>query len=353
MMNNIVENRFIQTLTELFTRSSQQLNRCQESDAEIVRLPMMSDRDLAITTDSVVEEIAAGLYTDPYLIGWMTVMTNMSDLAAVGAQPIGIVVSEVLPSDLSNEFITSLQRGIEDASSACGTFVLGGDTNRGEQLLLTGCAIGTVANDRRLTRKGYGVNDILFATNFLGGGNAFALQQLWNRQPKEIAYLPQARLREGAALHSFATACMDTSDGVIATLDQMMRLNNLGFELEENWIASVHPSARHIVDAVGIPSWLMLAGQHGEFELLFTVPSEMERKFMLKTQAIGWNPLRIGRVIAQTEIRIPLYNKVIALDTARIRNLFQETHQDINGYLSGLMHYDFELQEGVYEHDNA
>lgn len=67
-----------------FARSHLQCNQRHESDAELIRLPG-SRSVLALTTDAISEEIESGLYADPYLIGWMTVMVNASDLAAVGA----------------------------------------------------------------------------------------------------------------------------------------------------------------------------------------------------------------------------------------------------------------------------
>ena len=51
---------------------------------------------IAITTDSIVKELKTGLYSDPYTIGWMTVLANASDLAAVGPEPSGILISETL-----------------------------------------------------------------------------------------------------------------------------------------------------------------------------------------------------------------------------------------------------------------
>ena len=84
------ENALVESLVRALPRSLDQANGLGESDAELLRLPG-TDLLLAITTDAIVEEIEAGLYRDPYLIGWMTVMSSASDLAAVGADPLGIL----------------------------------------------------------------------------------------------------------------------------------------------------------------------------------------------------------------------------------------------------------------------
>jgi thiamine-monophosphate kinase len=83
-LNSILENQKINKLLSDFRRSPHQLNKPHESDAEIIKL---NDALLAITTDSISEEILTGLYDDPYIIGWMIVTVNMSDLAAVGSSP--------------------------------------------------------------------------------------------------------------------------------------------------------------------------------------------------------------------------------------------------------------------------
>ena len=139
MLDKINENNTINNLAKYFCRSPFQKNALHESDAEIIEIGGVI---LAITTDSIAEEIQTGLYDDPYLVGWMSVMVNMSDLAAVGAEPVGILISEILPGNIPSSFIDKIQEGINDAVKQCGTFVLGGDTNTGENLIITGTAIG-------------------------------------------------------------------------------------------------------------------------------------------------------------------------------------------------------------------
>jgi thiamine-monophosphate kinase len=350
MMNAIIENQFIHKLTDQFCRSPLQKNRTHESDAEIVRFSTDSDSLLAITTDSIVEEIALGLYTDPHLIGWMAVMVNMSDLAAVGAEPLGILVSEVLPAAFPEQSLALLQQGIQDACDACDTFVLGGDTNFDQQLILTGCALGVVNHRRFLSRIGCQPGDVLYSTGPLGVGNAFALSKLAGSAMPDIEYKPTARLKESRSLPGVASACMDTSDGVIPTLDQLMRLNHVGFELDEGWESNLHPAARKLADAFRIPRWLLLAGEHGEFELLFTVAEERENEILCSAEKNHWHPLRLGITTDQPEIRIPVYGHSQLFDTATIRNLASQVNGDIQNYINQLLVIDNELQKGASEH---
>ena len=343
MLNAIFENAFVEDLTRQFHRSPLQVNGLQESDAEIVRLPYQPETCLALTTDSIVEEIATGLY-GPYLAGWMTVIVNMSDLAAVGARPLGIVISEVLQPGISTGTIGELQRGISEACEACGTYVLGGDTNFGSHMILNGCAAGFTDKERTLSRIGCNPGDLLYSTGRPGAGNAFALAHFAFKDGPPFSYKPMARLNEGRTVAGFASACMDTSDGVLGTLDQLMRLNNRGFELAEHWEDFLDSASRTMALEAEIPAWLLLAGQHGEFELLFTIPEATEAHFIQQAQKDGWVPLLIGKVTEEKSIRLPLYGRMVSLDTARIRNLPQQTAGDIPSYISALLAMDRELR---------
>jgi len=343
-MSTIAENIYIENLTKYFKRSELQLNSIQQSDAEIIEPFKNSDSKLAITTDSIVEEIAVGLYDDPYLIGWMVVMVNLSDLAAVGAEPIGVLISEIIPENLSQSFIMEMQRGISDACKECETFVLGGDTNRGFNLILTGCALGKLINNDPNYRTGCSEGNILYASNYLGGGNAFAVTKLLYPQEEIYKYYPVARLEQGQALHGFATACMDTSDGVISTLDQIMRLNNIGFEINANWENCLEPEAKKIAENIDMPYWLLLAGQHGEFELLFTIKESYENYFNFLSAQMNWNPIKLGRVTERKELTMPLYDKLNIIDTVRIRNLSNIANNDVSEYLYALLNIDREMK---------
>jgi thiamine-monophosphate kinase len=280
----------------------------------------------------------------------MIVMVNMSDLAAVGAQPLGILISEILPPTYSDEALSLLQKGIGDACSACGTFVLGGDTNSGERLQMTGCAVGTVPCDDYFTRLGCKPGDLLFASGPLGQGNAYAIQKLLSSGPTSIQYMPSARLREGKLLRGLANACMDTSDGTLATLDQLMRLNSVGFEVELEPALILDPLSLAAAEDAGLPPWLLLAGQHGEFELLFTVPPERENELHVRSTRIDWTPVRLGKVTENRNITLPLYGTNCELDTAFLRNLSTKAGIDVAMYVRELVNYDVKIRKGAMEY---
>jgi len=339
-MNSIEENQIINSLVKDFNRSPLQINQLHSSDSELIRLKTNDNSILTVTTDSIVEEIGLGLYDDPYLIGWMIVMVNLSDLAAVGADPLGILISEILPNNLDDDFKNKLQKGISDACNANGTYVLGGDTNFGDQLILNGTAVGIISGGNVISRVGCKPDDILYTSGNIGSGNALALTKLVYKSEQEYKYKPMARLREGKLIRKYTNACMDTSDGVISTLDQLMRLNNFGFTFVDNWSTSLETNSKILFEKYNLPLWLLLAGQHGEFELLFTIPKSNEIDFLKSASDINWNPIKIGKATKQCEIILPIYEKKVSLDGQKIRNLANITDLNISKYLQSLLDLD-------------
>lgn len=351
MSDPILENAFIESLARGLPRSPQQLNRLQEADAELVRIPGTT-AVLALKTDTLVEEIETGLYRDPSLLGWMTVTVNASDLAAVGAEPFGLLLNETLPASVDPSFVAQLQGGIADACAAYGFAVLGGDTNFSPHMQLGAFAVGLIPDGRPVTRMGAHAGDRLFASGPLGIGGAFALATLQHgadgaAPPGNLPpYRPLARIREGMALRPHASCCMDSSDGVLPTLDQLSRLNGIGFRLDGPLDAILHPAAAASARASGIPPWMYLAGPHGEFELLFTVPPDRVAAFIAAAEAIDWRPLPIGVVTTEAGVTLPFGAEWRAVDTGKVRNLYPESEGNVSKYVAGLLEMHAALSRG-------
>jgi thiamine-monophosphate kinase len=339
-MNAVTENTLLARLVEGFSRSPLQLNGHQESDAELLRLPGREEV-LVLQTDSIAEEIESGLYDDPYLIGWMTILVNASDLSAVGAIPVGIVLNQTLPHDADEIYIDRLQAGIRDACLACGFHVLGGDTNFSAQPQMGATVLGVIQDGQVITRRGCRPGDHLFTSGRLGAGSVYAFHKLMpDRGGETPEYRPQPRICEGRLVRRFGSAAMDTSDGAIAVLDQLLRINQTGFLIDTPMDELLTPEAAMLSRSAGLPGWSLLAGPHGEFELIFTVPEPRVAAFRVASSAAGWDPIRIGSVTAVPEIVIRSGGDSLTLDTGRIRNLFTEVGGDARRFLQALVELD-------------
>lgn len=345
MIGKIFENEMISRIAENFVHAPHKIGGTHESDAELIDLGEESPYLLAITTDALVEEVITGLYQEPYLMGWMLAMVNFSDLAAVGADPLGLLISLNFPFSEENSFINHLTKGISDACRKVDSFVLGGDTNFSREVLLSGCGVGLVPKNHKITRIGCGPGDRLYLSYQAGKGNFFGFLKFSGHDHaiSDDFFKPIARIKEGKIIRRFATCSMDTSDGVLHTLDQLMRLNHCQFVLDTEWEKILDLKALHVLQAQRIPSWLLLAGFHGEFELCFAVKPEKESEFLDTARKIDWSPVRIGEICSGTGIKFRSNKGLIEIDTAYIRNLSQEASQNPEKYIKELIDYALTL----------
>ena len=337
MSVKLLENQLLRQIGYLFPRSPEQRNQFLESDAELLQLPDGST--LAVTTDLIAEEIQTGLYSDPEHIGWMTVVVNMSDLAAVGARPLGLLLSESLPPEFPSEKLNALQNGIDAACKAMGVYVLGGDTNTSSSWQMGGTAIGIIPpGEPVISRKGALAGHLLYASGPMGLGSAYAFSVLFGAAGEAVPYRPTPRLDAGVMVRRFGSCCIDTSDGFFHALANLMETNNIGFQLQTSVNAYAHPEALRISEAAQLPLWIFLAGPHGEFELLFTLPPEHETDFLHAATEINWQPLKIGVCTADGQCTLTqAEGESQKVSPAAIANAFPEAGGDPKVFLQKLL----------------
>lgn len=330
--DEVVENRRLTRWAELLPRAPKQVGGIHETDAELV--PLGDGRLLALTVDIVAEEIRLGLYRNPRTAGRIAVVAALSDLAAVGAEPIGLLLSVTLPASDIEATQEAVARGVGEAAGEAGTWVLGGDTNEGAALSVGCSAAGLVPADSVLTRMGAGPGDGVFVTGPLGLGAARAAAALLGEPAllPEDDFKPPCRVKHGQALRGIAGAAMDTSDGLLATLDQLARLNGIAIRLTRPAAELLHPRAATAGLRTGLSPLALLGVLHGEFELVFTVP-EIRRAALADAAArLDWVPLEIGI----TEPGRGLFAGDRPIDGARVRNLLSECREDLGSYAAAL-----------------
>lgn len=184
-------------------------------DAALVAVP--PGEQLVTSTDTSLEDVHFRReWLAPDEIGWRAVSAALSDLAAMAARPLGVVVALVLPDRWVDE-LGALAEGMAAAASGVGTQIVGGDLTRGDRLTITVTVLGSTSSPLR--RSGARPGDTLWVTGQLGGP-ALAMEA-WNagRQPAPEARArfarPVPRIREAQWLVAAgASAGMDISDGL-------------------------------------------------------------------------------------------------------------------------------------------
>jgi thiamine-monophosphate kinase len=320
LLADIAENRAIEMIAGRLPTAVARCNRTHECDAELVDLGLPGAL-LAITTDSLVEEIRRGLYSDARTIGWMAIVVSLSDLAAVGARPVGVLDAVTFPAEWDAAFRNLVVGGMAMALESHGTGILGGDVNDGPASVTT-TALGLVDRDHVMTRRGARLGDIVYSTGPAGLGNAFAFERLVGGSGGSgVEYRPWARLAEAAVIARYATSCIDSSDGLFATLDQLARLNAACICLPEDLSGLMHPSAVALVDRQRIPQAALLAGIHGDFELCFTIPADREASFLREMEKHGYEAVPLG-VLAPMREGVTLTMGSRPLPSAALRNAY-------------------------------
>jgi thiamine-monophosphate kinase len=194
-----------------------------------------------------------------------------------------------------------------------------------------------------MTRMGCQPGDSVFVTRLMGLGNALGLARL-NAHPgilfPEKLFRPVANLRESMLIRNHATCCMDTSDGLLATLDQLMRINNLGFAIECDWKRILVPEAIELCRQAGIPLWTMAAGPHGEFALLFTIPRKRQESFLREASSCAFDPIYLGRVKEEPALTLKRHDASwVDVDMCYLRNLLYLANGDFKRYIREFLEY--------------
>ena len=339
-MKTLTENTLFKNLTASFDRSPDQINSVLQSDSELIKLA--NGVVLAITTDCIVEEIETGLYDDPYMIGWMTVTVNLSDISAVGARPLGLLLQENLPYNYPDDKLQLLQKGISDGCKAHKTFVVGGDTNHGKGFQMGGTAIGLIEDGPVISRQGCNVGDQLFISGKMGLGNAYGFSKILASDNKiPVCYLPIANPAQGEIIRHHGSCCMDTSDGFFPAICNLMEMNKIGFEMSTKMKYLLCEEASEMSHSYKVPSWFFLTGPHGEYKLLFTVPEHKCPMFLKDANLIKWEPIAIGKVIPEYSFLIKDYQRSKNIDPFQIANLFEACGNDPKTYLGELMKINY------------
>ncbi|NUP09513.1 MAG: thiamine-phosphate kinase [Polyangiaceae bacterium] len=233
-------------------------------------------------------------------VGYRATMAALSDLAAMGAQPTGIVSALILPTNLSDEDFFSIVRGQREAAADARTAIVGGNLARGDEISITTSVLGVT--DRPLLRSGAREGEALYIAGELGyaavglrlAGSGKRIDDPLALRALEAYRRPRARLDDGVlAVRAGATSMIDVSDGLAADSGHVANESNVTIILDEEAVLAT-TSTR--LCALAQRDALEVALTGGEdYALLATAPEG--------TTLPGFT--RIGRCVARLEE--PLY----------------------------------------------
>lgn len=261
---------------------------------------------LLLTVDMLVEGVHFRLdWTDPHALGWKALAVNLSDIAAMGGIPALALLSMVLPAQRRGAWLDALIDGIADCARTYGCALVGGDTNRSEQVILDIAVVGTV-NGTPVMRSGAQPGDWLMVTGTLGGSRA-GLLALMAGTPYQVdltAHLkPIPRLAEGQIARAAGVhAMMDISDGLSADLPKLLRASGVGAVVSQSAVP-VHPAARQWAATHQLDPTVFAMEGGEDYELLLAVaPADAERLQQHMQAQLGTPLTRIGTICAEPNL---------------------------------------------------
>ncbi|MEM2943495.1 MAG: thiamine-phosphate kinase [Methanomassiliicoccales archaeon] len=248
---------------------------------------------LVLSTDMVSRKTHAPKGMTFWQLGWFLAAINYSDIAAMGAKPIGLLTSLGFPRETELVDMLEVIKGAKACSEYVGGEILGGDTKETSDITLAGTAVGIVGKKEILLRKGAKVGDILAVTGTLGlpaAGLHAIKNNLTCEKCKKALFEPMPRVREGLTLSSsgFVTSCIDISDGLAISLRHLSEASGVSFEVVWNKIP-VDPAVKRIARLAKLDEKELVLYVGGDYQLLFTVTPK------------GWYHLkkRLGSAISQ------------------------------------------------------
>jgi len=225
------------------------------------------DTNLILTTDMLHRTSDFPQDATPMTIGWRSVAVSLSDLAAMGARPLGVLLAFGNPA-LDEPSVMGVLEGATACCETAETYLLGGDLDRHQELTVVSTAIGHTPDPVR--RNGAQVGDLVCVTGELGRTQAAlrCFEMGHTERANELFRFP-ARVSWGQQLAGLATSMIDISDGLARSLHLLAQESRVGFAVEEVRLPVIHDLQERLPQ--GKMSEAVLFGGE-DYELLFTLP---------------------------------------------------------------------------------
>jgi thiamine-monophosphate kinase len=261
---------------------------------------------LLVSTDVLVADRHFPAATAAFDVGYKALAVNLSDLAAMGATPLGVTLGLALPA-IEPEWLHDFAAGFYALAAKHQVCLVGGDTVKSPVLSLSITVLGSALPTKMLKRSGAQVGDLIAVTGTLGDAG-FGLRAVLSPKtipaalrPHEIEFLqdrlnrPTPRVAEGQKLAQFAHAALDVSDGLLQDLTHILRASNVGADLILNDVP-LSPAAQTWITAEP-PSALLPLSAGDDYELLFTLSAN-------DWPRLDFPATVIGRITAESGLRV-------------------------------------------------
>jgi thiamine-monophosphate kinase len=274
-------------------------------DCALLNIP--DGYELAITTDTMVENVHFFKNTNPQQLGHKLLAVNLSDLASMGAKPLSVTLAITLPS-VDEAWLNAFSTGFLTLAERYGVDLIGGDTTAGA-LTLTVQALGIVPRGLALTRSAAKVGDFIYLSGNIGdaGLGLKILQGYQCTHPDNALkqfHQPEPACDIGQRLCNIANACIDISDGLSSDLGHILKQSGVGACLYWEDLPLSAPVLTYIQDT---EDWLMPLTAGDDYQLCFTVAPE-------KAALVPETCHKIGVIEAEYGLRLNKSGRIQTLE---------------------------------------
>ncbi len=287
-------------------------------DGAVLSAPGGTD-EIVVSCDTLVEDVhfpkqdGIGHAAD---LGYRCLAVNLSDLAAMGAEPLWFTLALTMPR-VDNDWLQAFSGGLRECAAEANITLVGGDTCRGP-LACTIQVIGFVPKGQALLRSGAALGDAIFVSGDLGAAAA------WIKGQEDTAvgdlaglearfWRPTAQLALGKSLRNLASAAIDVSDGLVRDLAHVLSASHLGARLQLEQLPlceSLHKCADHEKTVK------IAAGGGDDYQLCFTVAGDRQEELERLGYELDIRLTRIGETTEGDNIDIFYHGRPISLGRA-------------------------------------
>ncbi|PQZ55436.1 thiamine-phosphate kinase [Achromobacter sp. MYb9] len=270
--------------------------------------PVPPGEQVATSTDLLLEGRHFFPDVDPRALGHKSLAVNLSDLAAMGARPIGCVLGLALPR-LDEPWLAAFADGFHALAAAHGCPLIGGDTTRSaHDMAISVTVFGAVPAGQALRRDGAQAGDDIWVSGELGAADV-AYRLLDGQYPADAPLLaatrgalewPQPQVALGLALRGVAHAAIDLSDGLLQDLGHILAASGVGASIE----FSRMPVAAALAAMDAAPLQRAVLGGGDVYQLCFTAPAAKRDAVQAAGLAANARVTRIGQTLAQPGLTV-------------------------------------------------
>ena len=273
-------------------------------DAAILEVP--ADRQLVVSTDVLVEGVHFSTRTPANLVGYKVLAVNLSDLAAMGAEPVWFTLNLSLP-EVDKQWLKDFSQGMLSLAGNYNVQLVGGDTVKGP-LVIGIQASGFVPVGKALRRDGAQPGDSIYITGPLGdaalallhqNGQVVLSHEQWSRVRVALEQ-PVPRVEAGQALRGIASSAIDISDGLISDLGHILEASRVGARINTGKIP-ISDIYRVYWEACNGYTMALTTGD--DYELCITISPENKSRLEDISTKLGCQFYEVGEIEQDKELR--------------------------------------------------